>query len=296
MSHALYDGLSFEHILRAIHTLHHGNYLPAAPRFALYVQHMTNSRESGYNFWRSVLANSSMTVLRTPADRDLVQGETEQNGTFWSSKVIKCPLRVNADGITQATVFTAASGIMLAEVTKSEDVVFGRVVSGRQCLPVSHQDIVGPCTNMVPTRIRTNDDVKPRELLYKIQDQYLNSLPFETLGLDDIRDNCTDWPKSVTMFGCCTTYQNFEMRPVSQIEDQRVRLEPLMADEKELEEIKGVRDQASLHLLEVIGIPEPNGIDLKVIVSASQRVCDEAMVEAMLLILCERIRSLTVAV
>jgi hypothetical protein len=65
ISHALYDGLSFEHIVNSLHALYNSNRLPTPPKFAWYVQHMTNSRKDGYNFWRSVLQHSSITVIKS---------------------------------------------------------------------------------------------------------------------------------------------------------------------------------------------------------------------------------------
>ncbi|XTI94667.1 hypothetical protein V2W45_1440579 [Cenococcum geophilum] len=95
--------------------------------------------------------------------------------------------------VEKATVFTTACTLMLAKMTGSRDVLFSRLVSGRQCLPTSCQHIVGPCTNIVPV-----------QLLHK------------TLGFEDIKENCTDWPEATTNYGCCSIYQNFEIQPESQ--------------------------------------------------------------------------------
>jgi hypothetical protein len=43
VSHALYDGLSFEHIIRSLHALYNDKQLPSPPKFAQYIQHMVES-------------------------------------------------------------------------------------------------------------------------------------------------------------------------------------------------------------------------------------------------------------
>ncbi|CAH0046828.1 unnamed protein product [Clonostachys solani] len=299
MSHALYDGLSFEPIVRAFHALHNGIHLPTPPTFGRYVQHVSESRKDGYEFWRSILQASSMTVVGSHEE-----SHPERNGTWIVDKVIKVPFQPNADGITPANIFTAACALMLLKETESNDVVFGRVVSGRQCLPTSYQQVVGPCTNAVPVRVQIDGEgnPKPRELLRNVQDQYLNSLPFETLGLDEIKQNCTNWPETTTEFGCCTVYQNFDTQPESRIQDKQIRLEHLpiktwAAESNESDSTlkRNPISQAVIHDMYIEGKPDADGRHLQLTIGASQRLFKQEMVERMVNYLCERIQSLSSA-
>ncbi|GKT95945.1 AMP-binding enzyme [Colletotrichum tofieldiae] len=298
MNHAIYDGLSLQHVLRALHSLHNGERLPTPPKFSRFVQHMMNVRKDGYKFWRSVLEKSSMTFMRG-ADgtgrhhRD--EGQQRPNGVWLSEKVIKAPFQANADGITPATVFTTACALMFGKELGLNDVVFGRVVSGRQCLPNSSQHIVGPCSNAVPVRVSLDATARPRELLRKVQEQYVNSLPFEALGLDDIRDNCTDWPETVDNFSCYSAYQNFDMHPHTGGDDQRIQLGYLEQPEASKESPTLLRHSSnvvSMHDVDVAGMPDADGIHLRVVVGVNRRLCDEATVDNMLLDLCDKIQSL----
>jgi hypothetical protein len=285
MSHALYDGLSLEHILRTLHALYNGTRPPAPPKFVRYIQHMVNSRQGSYDFWRSHLQGSSMTVLKgsTPSTKESLEDHT------WSlSRVIQLSRQARTDGITQATIFTTACAIMLAKETKSQDVVFGRVVSGRQCLPPVHQDLVGPCTNIVPMRVTTRDTPDLGKLLRDVQDQYLNSFPFETLGFDDIKEHCTEWPESVAAFSCCTTFHNFDMQSENHAQDQRIRLESLSFEADD-----GSRNAAMLHDLELSGVVEADGQHLKVTITSKLQVCGKEMVGRMLVELCKSVEALT---
>jgi hypothetical protein len=281
MSHALYDGLSLEYIVRSIHALYRGSSLPTPPRFAQYMQHIANSRKDGYNFWRSILQNSSMTTIKSVGNAPV--------GTYHASKVISVPLQTNADSrITPATVFTTACALMLSKETASSDVVFGRIVSGRQGLPIDCQNIVGPCTNEIPVRLRIDSDANQKELLREMQDQYLNSLPFETLGFDELKENCTSWPEATKKYGCCIAYQNFDYHPESQMQEERVQIGVLSRDIE-------VADQAPIHDLVLAGEAELEGPYLHVTVVANRQVCDEARVKRMLEELCGRIQALSLA-
>ncbi|KAF2964673.1 hypothetical protein GQX73_g8896 [Xylaria multiplex] len=288
MSHVFYDGLSLEHILPALHALYNGNNLPAPPKFVQYMQHAANSRKDGYKFWSSVLQNSTMTTMEN------ISGNNGQQvapiGTYCVSKAINVPLQAGAaSGITQATVFTTASALMLSMETGSRDILFGRLVSGRQGLPITCQNLVGPCANQVPTRVRIDGGSNPRELLTEVQDQYINSIPFETLGFDEIKENCTSWPDAITNYSCCVAYQNFDPNPQSEMQGQRVQMGVLPQG-------GNVVEQGSIHDLVIIGDINLKESRLHITIFASRRVWDEeTKVKNMLEELCGRIQTLNSA-
>jgi hypothetical protein len=55
--------------------------------------------------------------------------------------------------MTPATLFIAACACVIAEVTATSDVVFGRLITGRSILEPVLQEVVGPCVNFVPVRV-----------------------------------------------------------------------------------------------------------------------------------------------
>ncbi|KAF2462697.1 AMP-binding-domain-containing protein [Lindgomyces ingoldianus] len=297
MSHALYDGLSFEHIVLSLHALHNGNTLTTPSRFARYIQHMVQSRALGYNYWGSVLQHSSMSVI--PDVRRNLENAPRLSGTYIVEKTIPSPFLARYK-ITPATVFTTACAIMLAKETGSTDLLFGRVVSGRQNLPSTSQNIVGPCTNEVPVRVLIDENATLGDVLQNVQSQYVDSLPFETLGFDDLKGNCTDWPASTTDFGACTTFQNYEMRPQSQIHGQSIRLDGFSRHDDEEEAKEGadgltrmVLRESPLHSVEITGIPEAESSRLRVIVNGNLGRFEEKTVERILEELCRALALLT---
>ncbi|RGP74019.1 enniatin synthase [Fusarium sporotrichioides] len=274
ISHALYDGLSLEHVVRKLHMLYNGRSLLPPHQFSRYMQYTADGRESGHQFWRDVIQNTPMTIL---SDGKIVDGNDTTSKALHLSKIVSIPSQVLRGGsniITQATVFNAACALVLSQESGSKDVVFGRIVSGRQGLPVECQDIVGPCTNAVPVRAHIGSS-DHQQLLHDIQDQYLLSLPHETLGFSDLKRNCTDWPESVTNFSCCITYHNFEYHPESQFDQQRVEMGVLTR-------FVNIETDEPLYDLAIAGEVEPDGTGLKVTVIAKTQLFSRERVEYLL--------------
>ena len=299
ISHALYDGVSLGHVVQSLHALLDGARLPTAPRFANYRRLIALSRPEGHVFWRSILRGAKMTQIGHGGN--MCKG-AERPGMVWAAaRTIEVPIPVGS--VTTATIFTAACALMLAKETEVPDVLFGRVVSGRQSLPEAYQSIVGPCVNIVPMRVSINTDAGLRQLLERVQDQYIQSLPFETLGWDELRTQCTDLPSDISNYGCCVTYQNLDMPPGFHIENPFARVDGVREEVSLTNEADGniasrLMDlqQSPIHDVEIGGAIDPAGRSLRVTLEVSERLCDILTVDRMLRELCENISLLTAEV
>ncbi|KAF4449387.1 Enniatin synthase [Fusarium austroafricanum] len=285
LSHALYDGLSFDYMVRGLHALYNGRALPPPTQFARYMQYNAYCRKDGYGFWRDVIQNSPMTVL---TDHSIGNSQLESTDAkaVHLSEIVSVPLQAIRSSITtQAVVFNAACALVMSKEAASKDVVFGRIVSGRQGLPVAWQDIIGPCTNCVPVRAHIGVEGNQQQLLRDLQDQYLRSLPYETLGFDELKRNCTDWPEETTNYSVCVTYHNFEYHPESEVGEQRVEMGVLA---KHVE----IRKDEPLYDFAMAGEVEPDGINLKITVVAKTRLFTEARTRRILEDLCKTFQTL----
>ncbi|KAJ2979739.1 hypothetical protein NQ176_g3070 [Zarea fungicola] len=287
LSHALYDGLSLEHIVRDLHILSRGKSLPPPNQFSQYMQYVAHTRTDGYGFWRDVIQNVPITTL---SDTSSGGSEPEVGAAraLHVSKVVSIPLQAIRSSITQATVFNASCAVVLSKETGAADVVFGRIVSGRQGLPISWQNIIGPCTNAVPVRARVDGEGNHQQMLQDMQDQYLLSLPFETVGFDEIRRRCTDWPATATNYGCCVTYHNFEYHPESEVDQQRVEM-GVLAKKAELQKEEPLYDFA------IAGEVEPDGAHLQVTVVAKARLFSEMRAKYLLEEVCKTFQALNMS-
>jgi amino acid adenylation domain-containing protein len=208
LSHAQYDGICLAQIVAALGAFYNEEPVPQARSYANYIDHISRHDETDFSFWQTILAGSQMTSL--PGKQSSASLE-EENSPIRVEKAI--PLMKSHHGATSATVFTVACAIMLGRVTRSNDVVFGRLVAGRAGLPSDIQDIVGPCVNIVPVRVKLDDGLTLSAMFAALQRQCIDATPHETVSLEEIKENCVEWPENVTNFGCCTHFRNIDEQP-----------------------------------------------------------------------------------
>ncbi|KAH8599075.1 hypothetical protein B0O99DRAFT_504970 [Bisporella sp. PMI_857] len=205
LSHAQFDGFSRTIFVRNLAALYSGQQCPESVSYSRFIRHAQQQHQKSCRYWQSALAGAKPTIgvqITTPSP-------FADNGVIRIDRTIP-PFRT-LEGVTPATVFNAACAIVLRSLTSSDDVTFGRITSGRAALDDEFQDLVGPCTNIVPIRVRFPDG--PSQLSYVLQlihKQYVESIPHETIGLDDIIRDCTNWSTSMAQFPVVTQYFNLE--------------------------------------------------------------------------------------
>ncbi|GAB1200474.1 hypothetical protein APSETT444_009847 [Aspergillus pseudonomiae] len=206
ISHAQYDGVSLPTIWEALQNAYTGQTLPSSPPFSTFTSFCPASDDpAAIEHWRSLLAGSTMTNfverhkpgLRDDSDEVLSVRRRVPNTTLTS------------DGITFATVAKSAWALVLARMAARPDVVFGHTISGRNLAIDNIDQIVGPCLNVVPVRAQFQDRWTVMDLLRTIQNQQVANMPFESLGLRPIVEQCTDWPRWMR-FSSVIQHQNIE--------------------------------------------------------------------------------------
>jgi len=202
LSHAQYDGISLPGLLRDLRSLYEGIPLSPVVPFSAFITHVYHTaKEPAETYWKGMLRDSTMTQVvahRTPSIANAI------NQTI-TRDIRMPPLEA---GITFATALQVCWGLTLARLAGSDDVVFGRVSSGRSTAIPDVDSIAGPCLNIVPVRIRLGEK-KVDSLLREVQDQTIASIPYETMGLRHVVDRCTSWPKW-TRFSSVVQHQNLD--------------------------------------------------------------------------------------
>ena len=205
MSHAQYDGVCLPRIMEAFQAGYEGRPLPPAPvQFAKYVLEGSGVAGPGhYDYWRSLLKGSSMTSV--------VQREQPKYGASeLKSKTLTRNITLPAlttRNITTSTILKAAWTSALAQLSGRSDIVFGNLISGRNVAVEGVESIVGPCLNILPVRITLEPTWTALDLLRRIQNQQVASMPYESLGFREIVQHCTSWPEW-TYFPTMVQHQN----------------------------------------------------------------------------------------
>lgn len=202
LSHAQYDGMCINLILDDIRTAYLHQPLPTRPNYSIFIRYaLRANNEDAKNFWRTMLHDSTMTNLVSrsiTSDRHLLQSREERQISISSFKPW---------GITFSTVLNAAWSLVLAHFCGKSDIVFGGLTSGRNAPIEGVEALVGLCMNILPIRVRLDQNWRYRDLLHYLRTQQAAMIPYETIQFADIVDKCTQWPKT-TRFGSVVQHQN----------------------------------------------------------------------------------------
>ncbi|SFW51679.1 non-ribosomal peptide synthetase [Selenomonas ruminantium] len=90
-------------------------------------------------------------------------------------------------GATLSSGMELAWGMVLQTVCRLDDVVFGKVVSGRDNTSADVSDLVGLFINTVPVRLKAGKNSTAAELLQKLHEQSLEGNPFDFCPLSDVQ-------------------------------------------------------------------------------------------------------------
>lgn len=203
LSHAQYDGTTLIHMMRFLGAIYKNEPLPSSPSFSSFIEYAFNNKRPARKYWKSFLWGSALTRLER---QPICNGFSCTAGPIIVEKLVRMPRSIG--GFTPATIFTSACAVFLSKATKSSDVTFGRLVSGRAMVPVHLRDIVGPCVNIIPVRARVGGEDHLGHALKSVHEQHIESLVFDTIGFDEIVKHCTEWPRDAHYFGCVTHYQD----------------------------------------------------------------------------------------
>ncbi|KAK2757240.1 NRPS [Arachnomyces sp. PD_36] len=188
LSHVAMDGASISLIMRDL-GLAYAKMLEQKrkPLFRDFIEYMQRqSMQKGIDYWCSYLSDLKPCYL--PSDVGPVAG----------TKSLKS-IRLNFDAfaqlqgfcaehaITVANVFHAAWGLTLSNVCKSDEVCFTYTASLRDA-PVSEIDsVVGPVMNLLVCRMKLTPELQLIDIIRRVQDDYVESLPYLYSSLVDIQ-------------------------------------------------------------------------------------------------------------
>lgn len=117
------------------------------------------------------------------------------------------------NNITLNTVLECAWGIVLQRYNQVEDVVFGKVVSGRNANIKGIEKAVGLFINTIPMRVMLQENSTIRELLQQIQEQSMESQNYDYCALSEVQE-CSSLGHQ--LFDTLFVYENYYMEDMSE--------------------------------------------------------------------------------
>ncbi|KAI1471778.1 uncharacterized protein F4812DRAFT_192016 [Daldinia caldariorum] len=193
LSRAQYDGLSIPVLLSDLTRFYNHSDQPIKrPGFYEVIRATRRSySDSASEYWRTLLEGATVTqIISKPSPT-----KVSLNHTTIHRQIRTGALR-NL-GISFETILKSAWSIVLANLSGTNDVVFGELLDGRDLsLPNNKNvsDIVGPLGNILPVRVRLPDiPITPYEYFRCIQSQHVASRS-HSIQLFDIIQEATPWP------------------------------------------------------------------------------------------------------
>ena len=210
LSHAQYDGFCTDSILSELFYSCTGTLDPRKPpSYSRFIKHsIQSSRNTDTDtFWADLLQDSKMASISphtkmtsAPDDRHVMR--------------IMPTIHKRPSGMGVAIIVKTAWSLVLARLSRSNDLVFGSVVSGRSAPFSGAASVVGPCLNILPVRLRLHPGQKITALMKQAYDQQIATMPYEATPFEQIVRQ-SPWPPS-TRFGSVVLHQNIPDTSVSQ--------------------------------------------------------------------------------
>ncbi|KEQ78403.1 amino acid adenylation, partial [Aureobasidium pullulans EXF-150] len=191
LSQAYYDGPTLIKIVKTLRAAYLNERLPPVINFTEYMYWMRreNLSNEAEQYWRQLLAGSVVTKMvnySKPSYKNVLDGAVNQ--IVQTSHFQGC-------GLTMGTVIKAAWALVLRELSGKSDVVYGFTTWGRNAPFPTISDVVGPCLDTMPTRVKFRTNMTPAELMASVQEQTIAALPFENFGYQKLVERCTSWPR-----------------------------------------------------------------------------------------------------
>ncbi|RDL30479.1 uncharacterized protein BP5553_10357 [Venustampulla echinocandica] len=190
ISHSLIDGTSMALVMRDF-TLAFEDLLPSGtgPLYSDYIAYLKKQPESAsLDFWTGYLAD--IEPCHFPSLRDVPPKEmSNEQHSIVVNLDVECDLQKFCEQheITVGNLMQAAWGLVLKSYTGSDDVCFGYMAAGRDVPVEDIYNAVGPYINLLVCRLDLSGEVAVGQLLAKLQDEYVDSLPHQHTSLAKIQ-------------------------------------------------------------------------------------------------------------
>ncbi|MBX0293013.1 amino acid adenylation domain-containing protein [Hymenobacter sp. HSC-4F20] len=164
--------------------------LPASPPYVDYIQWLdTYPEAAGKEYWRQYLSGYVGGAGMSRAEEDtheLVRDLATVELTLAGTEFQELQQVTRETGTTLNELLQALWGVYLGSRSQRQDVVFGTVVSGRPAELPGVEAMVGLFINTLPVRVRFQREESLRQVMERVREQAIASLPYHYTPLSDM--------------------------------------------------------------------------------------------------------------
>jgi amino acid adenylation domain-containing protein/non-ribosomal peptide synthase protein (TIGR01720 family) len=160
-------------------------------RYESFVRHLYQlDKKTGLNYWKNLLQGYGQQAIipsrgEVPAEERAK--DTDITLTMDPVRAARLNNVCQQEQVTLNSAIELAWGRTMQIYNNVEDVVFGKVVSGRDNAAEDVSDLAGIFINTVPVRVSTNADMTVREALHAIQNQAAETNKYDFCHLSEIQ-------------------------------------------------------------------------------------------------------------
>ena len=165
-------------------------------------------KTEGLRYWQQLLDGyDQVATIKSSANVNVSNGEVNVIEIVLDEDVSNQLHQMAIDNsVTMNTVVECAWGLVLQRYNQTEDVVFGKVVSGRDANIKGIENAVGLFINTIPMRVVIEGDITVRQLLNQIQEQSVKSQNYDYCALSEIQE-CSGLEQQ--LFDTLFVYENY---------------------------------------------------------------------------------------
>ena len=222
LSHTQYDGMSLPVLITALLDIYQDKKLQPMTEFSDYIFHKQSQKLASLTYWKSLLQESTPTSVSSFLMDKEVQAMTLDKIPEPAIGVKSTTLPQLPQGITLASVMSAAWAVVLSQTTGKQDVVYGALVTGRDESMPGIENVMAPCVSHVPVRAQILPNSTPRDLVDSLQQQSLAANTY-CIDLDHLFKEMS-WQSDESDFDSLFQHQGVEETPVFDMSGQSVQL------------------------------------------------------------------------
>lgn len=146
-------------------------------------------KEKGLQYWSEVLKDYDNDAKIAKSGINLGNEEPISEEIYTFSKELTENMKTVSTkyGVTISNIMESAWGILLQHYTRCKDVVFGKVVSGRNADILGIEQMVGLFINTIPERVRCSENMTVEELWEETKNQAIESGKYDYCSLAEVQ-------------------------------------------------------------------------------------------------------------
>lgn len=189
ISHTIIDGSSMSLLMRDLALAYDGRLdTRVKPLLSDYIAHITRTpSDNSLQYWRSYLDGVEPCHIPLLTDGVVAMSKQLRSIRVDVSKFTELQAFGAAQGVTLSNIFHVAWAMTLHYFVGTSRPCFGYLASGRDASILHSENAIGPFINMLACQIELSPNTRICDVLDKVQQDYVDSLPHCMLSLADVQ-------------------------------------------------------------------------------------------------------------